>query len=135
MCIGGSSQPQVVYSGPSAEEAEAQRQQLQTYQRQSAAQQEQLAAELKKQIDQTNAQAEQQRQQLEDERRQLERAATAASTVAQRQASYSVTNAEADPALAQTTQAAAPKKKLKSSLRIASGSVESTAGSGLNIGI
>jgi hypothetical protein len=128
MCIGGTSQPQIVYSGPSAEEAEAQRQQLQQYQRESAAQQEQLAAELKKQIDQINAQAEQQRQQLEGER-------AAAGTVAQRQASYSVTSAEADPALVQTTQAAAPKKRPKPSLGISSGSVESTAGSGLNIAI
>lgn len=130
MCIGGTSQPQIVYSGPSAADIEAQRQQLQQYKEQSTTQQEQFAAGLQRQIDATNTQAQQQREQLE-----RERTAAAAGMAAQQQASYSVTTAEADPALAQTTQAAAPKKKPKSSLSITSGSVESTAGSGLNIGV
>lgn len=130
MCFGGTQAPQIVYSGPSAADIEAQSEQLRQYKEQSATQQEQFAAGLQRQIDATNAQAEQQRQQLE-----RERTSAAATMAAQQQASYSATNAAADPALAQTTQAAAPKKKPQSSLKIAAGSVESTAGSGLNIGV
>ena len=130
MCFGGTQAPQIVYSGPSAADIEAQGKQLQQYKEQSATQQEQFAAGLQRQIDATNTQAEQQRQQLE-----RERTAAAATMAAQQQASYSVTSAAADPALAQTTKAAEPKKKPKSSLSIATGSVESTAGSGLNIGV
>jgi hypothetical protein len=105
MCFGGTQAPQIVYSGPSAADIEAQSKQLQQYKEQSATQQEQFAAGLQRQIDATNTQAEQQRQQLERER------------------------------TAQRTKAAEPKKKPKSSLSIATGSVESTAGSGLNIGV
>jgi hypothetical protein len=130
MCFGGTKAPQIVYSGPSAADIEAQNQQLQQYTQQSAAQQEQFAASLRQQIDQTNTQAEQQRQQLERERQ-----SAAADMAAQQQAGYSVTTAEADPVLAQTTQSFAPKKKPQSSLKISAGSVESTAGSGLNIGV
>jgi hypothetical protein len=130
MCFGGTSAPQIVYSGPSAADIEAQSQQLQQYKQQSAAQQEQFAAGLRQQIAQTNAQAESQRQQLE-----RERAAAAADMAAQQQAAYSVTTADADPVLAQTTQASAPKKKPQSSLKISAGSVATTAGSGLNIGV
>lgn len=130
MCIGGTSAPQIVYSGPSAADIEAQNASLQTYMQQSAAQQQQFASELQRQIDQANTQNEEQRQRLEQER-----TAAAADMAAQQQAAYSVTTAEADPALAQTTQSTAPKQKPKSSLKIAAGSVESTAGSGLNIGV
>lgn len=130
MCFGGTSAPQIVYTGPSAADIEAQNASLQTYMQQSAAQQQQFASSLQQQIDQTNAQAAEQRQRLEQER-----ATAAADMAAQQQAAYSVTTAEADPVLAQTTQAPAPKKKPQSSLKIAAGSVASTAGSGLNIGV
>jgi regulator of protease activity HflC (stomatin/prohibitin superfamily) len=130
MCFGGSSAPQIVYSGPSAADIEAQNASLQTYMQQSAAQQQQFATSLQQQIDQANAQAAEQRQRLDQER-----AAAMADMTAQQQAAYSVTTAEADPVMAQTTTAAAPKPKPKSSLKIAAGSVETTAGSGLNIGV
>jgi hypothetical protein len=130
MCFGRSSAPQIVYSGPSAADIEAQSQRLQQYTQQSAQQQQQFADSLRQQIEQTNTQAKDQRSQLE-----RDRTAAAADMAAQQQAAYSVTTAEADPVLAQTTQERAPKKKPESSLKISAGSVATTAGSGLNIGV
>ena len=80
MCLGGTKAPQIVYSGPSAEDIAGQNASLQTYMQQSAAQQEQFASSLQKQIEQTNTQAAEQRQKLEQER-----AAAAADMAAQQQ--------------------------------------------------
>ena len=81
MCLGGTKAPQIVYSGPSAEDIAGQNASLQTYMQQSAAQQEQFASSLQKQIEQTNTQAAEQRQKLEQER-----AAAAADMAAQQEA-------------------------------------------------
>jgi hypothetical protein len=130
MCFGGTSAPQIIYSGPSAEDIERQNQQLQLYMQQSASQQQQFAQSLQQQIDQANAAATQQRQQLDQERQ-----AAMADMAAQQQASYAVTTVESDPVTAQATQTIEAKKKPRSSLKITPGSVETMAGTGINIGV
>lgn len=130
MCFGGTKAPQIVYSGPSAEDIQRQNDQLQLYMQQSSTQQQQFAQSLQQQIDQANATAAEQRQRLEQER-----AASVADMAAQQQASYAVTTVESESMGAQTTAAVQEKRKPRGSLKITPGSVETTAGTGLNIGV
>jgi hypothetical protein len=130
MCFGGTSAPQIVYTGPGAQDIERQNEQLQLYMQQSAAQQQQFASSLQQQIDFANSKADQQRALLDQERQ-----AGLADVAAQRQAAYSVTSVESQPAEAQTTQTVEPKKKPNESLKIAAGSVAAMPGSGFNIGV
>lgn len=130
MCFGGSSAPQIVYSGPSAQDIEQQNQQLQLYMQQSATQQQQFAQSLQQQIDEANAESERQRQQLDRERQ-----AASADMTAQQQSAYAVTATTTEPVGAMTTEAPKVKEKRRDTLRITPGSVQTTAGTGLNIGV
>jgi hypothetical protein len=130
MCFGGTKAPQIVYTGPSAEDVAAQRQQLEVYQQQSAAQQQQFAQSLQQQIEQANRQAEEQRKQLEQEQ-QL----AMSELSAQQQGAYAASATLSEPVSAQVTEAIQPKKKPKASLKIAQGSMVTTEGAGLNIGV
>lgn len=130
MCFGSVKAPKIVYQGPSAEEIQFQRQQLETYSQQSAAQQEQMTKQLQQQIEQANRDAETQRQQLEREQAQA-----AADMAAQQQGAYAATATQTDPVDAQVTETVKPKKKPGSSLQIGQGSVATAAGTGLNIGV
>lgn len=62
-------------------------------------------------------------------------AAAASENAAMVQNSYGVNTAQVTPANAQVTKPVVSKKPEKESLKIAAGSVATTAGSGLNIGV
>jgi hypothetical protein len=130
MCFGGTSAPQIVYTGPSAQDIERQNQQLQLYMEQSASQQQQFASSLQQQIDQANQQAEAQRSQLEREQQ-----AAMSEMAAQQQGAYAASATLSEPVSAQTTETIQPKKKPTASLKIAQGSMATTEGAGFNIGV
>lgn len=155
--------PKIVYQGPKQSDLDAQAAALESYRQQAAAQQKQFADALQAQIDQANRQAEEQAAQLAAEREafnsgikteaqaaqeamaaetqkarldmQAASAAAASENAAMVQSSYGVNTAQVTPTNPLTTEPPKPKKKEKESLKISAGSVGTTAGTGINIGV
>lgn len=128
MCFGSKpSAPQVVYQGPSQQEIDANNAALAAYKEQVAQQQKQLADQLQAQIEKTNQQMAQQKAQIANEK--------AAAEKAQQQGAYAVTTATAEPVNAQVTTDAKPKPNPKSGLKISTGAVATSSGTGINIGV
>jgi hypothetical protein len=132
MCFGSAPQPpQLVYQGPSEADIAANRAAMDRYSQQLSAQQEAFAKQLQTQIDEANARANEQRASLEAEQK-----AASAEIAAMQTGTYAATATQSEaPAGAMTTTAAKPKEKSKTSLKIAPGATQSTAGSGINIGV
>jgi hypothetical protein len=155
--------PTIVYQGPSQADIRRQAKALDTYRMQSAEQQKSFADALQKQIDTANAEAKRQADELaqqraafdsgvkteaekakealaaESQKAALDQAAAAAAAASENaavvQSSYGVNTAQVTPANAQTTEPPQPKKKQKESLKIMPGSVSTTTGTGINIGV
>lgn len=123
--------PNIVYQGPSEEDIEANKAQLEAFQTASLKQQEDFASALQVQIDEANARAEQTRQRIEDER-----AASMAELGAQQTSAYAVNTKDITPENAKVTKPIKKKKdERKSTLKISTGSVAQKAGTGLNVGV
>lgn len=154
MCFGGQqpSAPEIKYVGPSDDEINANKQALADYQAQMAAQQSQFQTQLQSQIDAANAETAALQEQYAADLEAAKGSAASATSAAKESAASSIAEAgamanmqqigaykvgasESEPVNAQTTTAAKPKEKPKNSLKIASGSMASTAGTGLNIGV
>ena len=155
MCLGGSQPqaPQIVYQGPSQGEIDANRAALQQYSDQITAQQKSFQESLQGQIDQANADTEKLRAQYasdltaagESAKGQVDQAKGAASAQVagasaagnlQQVGAYAVGAAQSDPLENQkTTAAVAKKEKPKSTLKISTSALPSSAGTGLNIGV
>ena len=123
--------PKVEYVGPSEDQIAANNAALDEFRANSLAQQENFASSLQVQIDAANQRAEQMRAQLEADRN-----AALAQQAAQQTAAYSVTTQMSEPVNAKTTEEIKPKKDdTKTSLKIARGSVPTSAGTGINVGV
>jgi hypothetical protein len=155
--------PQIIYQRPSQADLDRQSASLETFRQQSAAQQKAFADSLQKQIDGANAEAKRQSDELakqrasfdsglkteaekareamaaESQKAQLDQAAAAAAAASENaamvQSSYGVNTAQITPSNAQTTEPPQPKKKQRESLKIMPGSVSTTTGTGINIGV
>ena len=130
MCFGSPQAPQIVYQGPSAEDIAAGQASLDQYKSQMAEQQNTFKAQLQQQIDAANKETETIKSKYDQEA-----AAASAAAAAQQAGSYAVTATQSEASGAQTTAAVTKKEKPKSSLRISSGELASSAGTGLNIGV
>lgn len=131
MCFGSPSPPQVVRTGPSQAEIDAQAQSLATYRSQMQQQQTAFQQQLQQQIDSANAETTALRSRYEQDS-----AAAAAAAAAQQAGSYAVTASQTEaPPSAQTTEMATRKEKPQSKLRISMAGLPSSAGTGLNIGV
>lgn len=155
MCFGGGgvSQPQIVYQGPSEQDIAANRAAMAQYQTQMQEQQAAFASQLQQQIDAANSETQRLQQQYSADLSAAERAAAgqvagakgkAAADIAsagaagasQQVGAYAVTATQSAPTEgAQTTAAVEKKEKPKSTLKISSAALPSTAGTGLNIGV
>lgn len=155
--------PQIIYQGPSQSDLDRQAAALDTYRQQSAAQQKQFADALQAQIDQANKRAQEQSDQLaadrkafesgikteaqkaqevmasEKQKAQLDQAAAAAAAASENaalvQSSYGINTAQVTPTNALTTEPPKQKKRERESLKISPGSVGTTTGTGINIGV
>lgn len=143
MCFGGGAQaPQVQYVGPSDADIRRNEQGLQDFQAQVRLQQQQTAAEMQRQIAAANERTAEIQSQFDQEVATAEAAASEAADAAAAAAgasytpvgAYGVTASETEAPAAQTTEAIAPKKKPKTTLKI-SPTATAQAGSGLNIGV
>ena len=130
MCMGGAKAPQVVYQGPSQEQIAAQQASLDQYRTQMNEQQNAFKTQLQQQIDAANKETAAIKGKYDQEA-----AAASAAAAAQQAGSYAVTATQSEASGAQTTAAVTKKEKPKSSLRISTGELASTAGTGLNIGV
>jgi hypothetical protein len=128
MCFAQPQAPNIVYQGPSDAEIEANRASLDQYRSQMGQQQADFQKQLQAQIDKAN-------QDTENLQKQYEADAAAAAAAAQQTGSYAVTASQTAPVNAQTTAATTKKEKPKSTLKISTGGVAASAGSGLNIGV
>ena len=95
-----------------------------------ADQQNAFKTQLQQQIDAANAETAAVKSKFDQEA-----AAASAAAAAQQAGSYAVTATQSETNGAQTTAAVTKKEKPKSSLRISTGELASTAGTGLNIGV
>jgi outer membrane translocation and assembly module TamA len=130
MCFAQPQAPNIVYQGPSDAEIEANRASLDQYRSQMGQQQADFQKQLQAQIDKANQDNENLQKQYE-----ADAAAAAAAAAAQQTGSYAVTASQTAPVNAQTTAATTKKEKPKSTLKISTGGVAASAGSGLNIGV
>ena len=130
MCMGGAKAPNIVYQGPSQEDIAANQAALDQYKSQMAEQQNAFKTQLQQQIDAANAETAAIKNKFDQEA-----AAASAAAAAQQAGSYAVTATQSETSGAQTTAAVTKKEKPKSSLRISTGELASTAGTGLNIGV
>jgi outer membrane translocation and assembly module TamA len=130
MCFAQPQAPNIVYQGPSDAEIEANRVSLDQYRSQMGQQQADFQKQLQAQIDKANQDTENLQKQYE-----ADAAAAAAAAAAQQTGSYAVTASQTAPVNAQTTAATTKKEKPKSTLKISTGGVAASAGSGLNIGV
>jgi hypothetical protein len=130
MCFAQPQAPNIVYQGPSDAEIEANRASLDQYRSQMGQQQADFQKQLQAQIDAANLETDRIKQQYE-----ADAAAAAAAAAAQQTGSYAVTASQTAPVNAQTTAATTKKEKPKSTLKISTGGVAASAGSGLNIGV
>jgi outer membrane translocation and assembly module TamA len=130
MCFAQPKAPQIIYQGPSEAEIEANRASLDQYRLQMGQQQADFQKQLQAQIDKANQDTENLQKQYE-----ADAAAAAAAAAAQQTGSYAVTASQTAPVNAQTTAATPKKEKPKSTLKINTGGVAASAGSGLNIGV
>jgi L-lysine 2,3-aminomutase len=103
---------------------------MEAFMEQSRQQQQALAQQLAQQQAAAEAETLKRQQELAAERLAAETAAANAQTT-----TYASSIESKTPTAPLTTQATAPKRKKASSLRIAPGSTEATAGAGLNLGI
>ena len=130
MCMGGAKAPNIVYQGPSQEDIAANQAALDQYKSQMADQQNAFKTQLQQQIDAANKETADIKSKYDQEA-----AAASAAAAAQQAGSYAVTATQSEASGAQTTAAVTKKEKPKSSLRISTGELASTAGTGLNIGV
>jgi hypothetical protein len=130
MCFAQPKAPKIVYQGPSEAEMAANRASLDQYRTQMSQQQADFQKQLQAQIDKANQDTENLQKQYE-----ADAAAAAAAAAAQQTGSYAVTASQTAPVNAQTTAATPKKEKPKSTLKINTGGVAASAGSGLNIGV
>ena len=128
MCFGAKA-PNIVYSGPSQEDIDANQASLDAFQQQISDQQTQFQTQLQTQIDQAN----QDTADLQD-RLANEATAAAAAAAAQQTEAYATTVQQSDlPEGAQTTAAKTKKKTGTKTLKISKASAPASAGAGLNI--
>ena len=128
MCFGVKT-PDIVYSGPSQEDIDANQASLDAFQQQISDQQTQFQTQLQAQIDQAN----QDTADLKD-RLANEATAAAAAAAAQQTEAYATTVQQTDlPESAQTTAAKTKKKTGSKTLKIARAAAPASAGAGLNI--
>jgi hypothetical protein len=134
MCM-GTKAPKIIYQGPSSADIAAGQASLDQYKSQMAEQQNTFKTQLQQQIDAANQETEAIKSKYDQEA--AEAVAASAATAAQQQAgAYAATATQSEaPTTAQTTAAVTKKQKPKSSLRISTGELASTAGTGLNIGV
>jgi cell division septation protein DedD len=131
MCLGSPKAPNIVYQGPSAEDVAQQQASLNQYKTQMDQQQSLFQGQLQSQIDAANEESDRLKTQLEQESD-----AAAAAAAQQQTGAYAATATQSEaPTTAQTTAAVTKKNKPKSSLKISSAAVPTTAGTGLNIGV
>lgn len=155
MCFGGQQPqaPQIVYQGPSQAEIDANRAALESYSNQISAQQKSFQEDLQRQIDAANADTQRMRQQFDADLKNTASAANAQVGQAKSDAAAQVASAAAAGGLEQvgayaigatqsdalenqkTTAAVTKKEKPKSTLKISTSALPSTAGTGLNIGV
>lgn len=154
MCFGGP-QPQaptIRYEGPSDSQINANKRALADYQSQMQTQQSAFQSQLQAQIDAANAETARLQDQYAADLDAAKGSAAAATSDAQAAASAAVTEAgamanmqqvgsykvgatESEPVAAQTTAAVKKKEKPKSTLKISTAALPSSAGTGLNIGV
>ena len=142
MCFGGQPQaPEIKYVGPSEDQIRSNQQALEQYKTDMAAQQSSFQSQLQAQIDAANAEtAKLQEQYAADLEAAKEGASSAVAEAAaaanlQQVGAYKVGASESEPIAAQTTAATKKKDKPKSTLRISSAALPTSAGTGLNIGV
>ena len=142
MCFGGQPKaPTIKYEGPSDSQIRANEQALNQYKADMAAQQSSFQSQLQAQIDAANAEtAKLQEQYAADLESAQEGASSAVAEAAaaanlQQVGAYKVGASESEPVAAQTTAAMKKKEKPKSTLRISTAALPSSAGTGLNIGV
>ena len=132
MCFFGSPEaPDIVYQGPSEEDIAANKAQLEAFQTASLQQQSDFASALQVQIDEANRKADETRQRID-----TERAASMANLGAQQTSAYAIGTKDIKPEDAKVTKPVKKKKdERKSTLKISTGSVAQTSGTGLNVGV
>ena len=128
MCWGVKT-PDIVYSGPSQEDIDANQASLDAFQQQISDQQTQFQTQLQAQIDQANQDTADLQERLANEA-----TAAAAAAAAQQTATYATTVQETEmPEGAQTTAARTKKKTGTKTLKIGKAAAPASAGAGLNI--
>ncbi len=132
MCMGNAPQaPRVEYVGPSQTDIDRSQRSLDQYRTQMGQQQQQFQSQLQAQIDAANTETAELQADFA-----AESAAAAAASSADQAAAYSTSAQQTEiPEGAQTTAAVTDKKKPKKNLKISTGGVMASAGSGLNIGV
>jgi len=130
MCLGQQPQaPEVVYTGPSQSDIDANAAALADYQTQIADQQANFQTQLQSQIDDASAETEKLKADFA-----AEQAIASAKAVAK--SAYTVSSQMTEiPEGAQTTAATTKKKQPKKSLKISTAGVQNTPGAGVNLGI
>jgi len=154
MCFGGGAPkaPTIKYEGPSDSEIRANERALEQYRSDMATQQSAFESQLQAQIDSANAETARLQEQYATDLDSAKASAATATSDAQAAASAAVTEAgamanlqqvgaykvgasETEPVAAQTTAAVKKKEKPKSTLKISTAALPSSAGTGLNIGV
>ena len=142
MCFGGSPKaPTIKYKGPSDSQIRANEQALEQYKADMAVQQSSFQTQLQAQIDAANAETAKLQEQYAADLEAAKGSASAAVSEAAAAASlqqvgaYKVGASESEPVAAQTTAAVNKKEKPKSTLKISTAALPSSAGTGLNIGV
>lgn len=152
MCFGGPQTPDIQYVGPSEGQIRSNEQALETYKTDMATQQSSFQSQLQAQIDAANAETAKLQQQYASDLEAAKGSAATATSNAQAAANAAVSEAgamanlqqvgaykvgatQSDPVQAQTTAAVKKKEKPKSTLKISSAGMPSSAGTGLNIGV
>lgn len=154
MCFGGSQPkaPKIKYEGPSDSQIRSNERALDRYRADMTAQQSSFQSQLQAQIDAANAETAKLQEQYAADldaakgsaasaTSDAEAAAAAAVSEAgamanlQQVGAYKVGASESEPVAAQTTAAVKKKDKPKSTLKISTAALPTSAGTGLNIGV